>query len=276
MATGTACWSPTAVDSTASGLAVSPTSRRSAHRLPPSASTTSSSEPAMISAPMAMTSGSRAGVRALAYKKTGYVGCPDGARNEAIANSSKLVTKQMMPLDTSAGASSGSVISRSAANEEAPRSSAASFMAGSSERSRGMMTRIANGSTITQCPSTTAMSDGPEPSTSTRISSPTARQMYGTTSGSNSTVSAMDRARPRSAMSPRDATMPSAVAIAAATSAMNTLRTSAPVSSALLNAWWNHSVEKPDRGSVGVGLEFTEKMSRTTRGANRNRTKAQK
>jgi hypothetical protein len=33
---------------------------------------------------------------------------------------------------------------------------------------------------------------------------------------------------------------------------------------------------KPERGSVGVGLLFTEKISRTASGANRKTMKAQK
>ena len=74
----------------------------------------------MTMVPIAITSGSRAGERELEYRKTGYVGCPDGARNDAMANSSKLVVKQIRKLDTSDGTSSGSVTSRNAAVSEAP------------------------------------------------------------------------------------------------------------------------------------------------------------
>ena len=57
---------------------------------------------------------------------------------------------------------------------------------------------------------------------------------------------------------------------------MTTLLMSAVVSSPLLNAWWNQRVVKPDSGSVGIVLLFTEKMTSTTSGTNRNTTKAQK
>ena len=70
--------------------------------------------------------------------------------------------------------------------------------------------------------------------------------------------------------------IPSAVASTAATRAIPMLRSRAPVSSPLPKASWNHLVEKPDSGSVGVGLLFTEKISSTASGANRKTTNAQK
>ena len=58
--------------------------------------------------------------------------------------------------------------------------------------------------------------------------------------------------------------------------AISALRTTAPVSSVLANAWWNHLVVKPDSGKVGVMLLFTEKMTSTMSGANKKATKPQK
>ena len=68
-----------------------------------------SSETTIDIEPMAITSGNSAGVRLLEYRTTGYVGEPGGARNEAIANSSKLIVKAIRKLESRDGASSGRV-----------------------------------------------------------------------------------------------------------------------------------------------------------------------
>ncbi len=114
--------------------------RRSAVRRATSASTTSASDRTMTIEPIAITSGSRAGVRLEEYRTTGYVGEPGGARNEAMANSSKLIVNAMRKLENSAGAISGSVTNQNARNSEAPRSSAASLIDGSRVRKRGRIT----------------------------------------------------------------------------------------------------------------------------------------
>ena len=49
--------------------------------------------------------------------------------------------------------------------------------------------------------------------------------------------------------------------------AIQALRSTAPVSSALESAWWNHLVVKPDSGSVWIVLSLNAKMTSTTSGA---------
>src|SRR5947209_2015319 len=90
--------------------------------------------------PIAITSGSSAGVRLEEYRTTGYVGDPGGARNDAMANSSKLIVNAIRKLEKSAGASRGSVTNQNARSSDAPRSHAASVIDASSVRRRGRIT----------------------------------------------------------------------------------------------------------------------------------------
>src|SRR5205085_1868045 len=67
--------------SAAGSSVASPRSLRSAHRLPPSAITITTREATMTIEPIAINSGRSPGVRDPAYRNTGYVGRPEGARN---------------------------------------------------------------------------------------------------------------------------------------------------------------------------------------------------
>src|ERR1700761_4021824 len=243
--------------------------RRWASRRAPSATTTSSRDSTMISEPMAITSGNRAGVRLDEYSTTGYVGDPGGARNEAMANSSNEMVNAIRKLENSAGPSSGRVTNQNARRSEAPRSHAASPIDGSSVRRRGRMTSTLYGSEITMWPASTATREVAIPNWCNNTTSPTASTMYGTTSGMriSTTTSrrsaSLRRARLTAAMTPSN------VAASPLTAAISTLRPRAEVRSVSENAALNQRVEKLLIGSEGMVPELNANNISTMSGAHR-------
>ncbi len=116
-------------------------------------------------------------------------------------------------------------------------------------------------------PMSTAHRDRSSPSQLSRIRSPTARTMYGMTSGSRTSAVTSPRSRSLRAVIPNAVIRPRRVAPIAAAMPIQKLRFSESISSVFENALWNHFVVKPDQGNVCTKLSSKAKMIITASGA---------